>query len=147
MGQNSIALHPRAIGLNHSFVGKIIVAGKGTQKRTTCCYHQGSANYFLSSVHLLPETESGVVILINSMAQNDAADWLGELYLEAILGNPDSHDYVKLAEVSAEAALACGQECAGSLPEIKSRIHQCDRLKIVQDSFTTELAIITLRSF
>lgn len=94
-----------AIGLNHDFVGKMPIVGKGIED-TTCFYHQGSANSFLSSVHLLPETESGVVVLTNSMAQNDVADWLGELYLETILNNPERNNYVQIAHNSADAALA-----------------------------------------
>lgn len=95
-----------AIGLNHDFVGKMPVVGRGMLERTECWYHQGSANSFLSSVHLLPGTESGVVVLTNSMAQNDVADWIGELYIQTILDAPFKNDYIKLAEVSAETALS-----------------------------------------
>ncbi|KAJ9650775.1 hypothetical protein H2198_009930 [Neophaeococcomyces mojaviensis] len=95
-----------AIGMNHGFVGKMPIVGRGIPKKTTCYYHQGSANSFLSSVHLLPDTESGVVVLTNSMAKNDVADWLGELYLETILDSPKKNDYFKLAQNSAETALA-----------------------------------------
>ncbi|KAJ6022068.1 hypothetical protein N7540_007572 [Penicillium herquei] len=41
--------------------------------------------------------------LVNSIAKNDCADWLGQLLLEHILENPDKNDYVKLAQDSAEA--------------------------------------------
>jgi CubicO group peptidase (beta-lactamase class C family) len=95
-----------ANGMNHGFIGKMPIVGKGIPEKTTCYYHQGSANSFLSSVHLLPETQSGVVVLTNSMAQNDVADWLGELYLEAVLNSPEKNDYITLAKNSAEAALA-----------------------------------------
>lgn len=94
-----------AIGLNHDFVDRMPVVGKGMEKKLTCLYHQGSANSFLTAVYLLPETQSGVVILTNSMSKNDAADWLGELYLEVLLDNPLKNDYVRLAQNSAQASL------------------------------------------
>lgn len=90
-----------AIGLNPTYVGKMPVVGKGLKQGQSCIYHQGSNNTFLSSVHLLPESGSAVVVLTNSMANNDAADWLGELLLEAVLENPDPNDYLKLAKASA----------------------------------------------
>lgn len=58
----------------------------------------------LSSVHLLPETHSGVVVLTNSMANNDAADWLGELLLETVLYNPNKNDCLQSAKSSAAAS-------------------------------------------
>lgn len=38
------------------------------------------------------------------MANNDAADWLGELLLEAVLDNPDKNDYIKIAKSSAKTS-------------------------------------------
>lgn len=64
-------------------------------------YHQGSNNTFLSSVHLLPQSHRAIVVLTNSMANSDAADWLRELLPEAVLNNPHPNDYLKLAEASA----------------------------------------------
>jgi CubicO group peptidase (beta-lactamase class C family) len=94
-----------AIGLNHGFVNKMPTVGRGLARRRTCIYHQGSANTFLSSVYLLPDSGSGVVILTNSLAKNDAADWLGELYLECLLQNSDRNDYVQIAKTSAATAM------------------------------------------
>ncbi|KAJ9604889.1 hypothetical protein H2200_010278 [Cladophialophora chaetospira] len=94
-----------AIGLNYDFVDRMPVVGRGISGQPICLYHQGSANSFLSSVYLLPESQSGVVVLTNSMSKNDAADWLGELYLEEILNSPERNDYVRLARNSAAAAM------------------------------------------
>ena len=89
------------IGLNGGYVNKMPTVGKGLDRSRLCLYHQGSNNTFLSSVHLLPDTHSGVVVLTNSMANNDAADWLGELLLETLLDNQDKNDYLELAKSSA----------------------------------------------
>lgn len=53
-------------------------------------------------MHLIPEIHSGVVVLTNSITNNDAADWIGELLLETLLDNPDKNDYLNIARPSAE---------------------------------------------
>ena len=93
------------IGLNHDFIGKQPVVGKGMTSPKTCYYHQGSANTFLSSVYMLLDTQTVIVVLSNSMSPTDTPGWLGELYLEAVLGNSDKNDYVALATASAKASL------------------------------------------
>lgn len=57
---------------------------------------------------LLPETESAVVVLTNTMAYNDAADWIGQLLVETLLAAGSAsprNDYVRLAEASKRRAL------------------------------------------
>ena len=58
-----------------------------------------------------------MVVLKNSLAKNDAADWLGQLIVEAILDNQDKNDYVKLAERSAEKSMALWSRMARQLEE------------------------------
>ena len=133
-----------AVGKNHGYVGKMPIVGKGTQNKTTCYYHQGNTNCFLSSAYLLPDTERGVVILTNSMAQNDVADLHGELYLETVLDNPEKNDYLKFAENSAKAALdlwpAMRQELADQhIPTQRCGllVHTLDRITTVSPTFTS----------
>lgn len=40
------------------------------------------------------------------MANNDAANWLGQLLLETVLNNPHKNDYVAIAKASAAASVA-----------------------------------------
>ena len=91
------------IGLNPAFL-EMPEVGKGLEQPVLCLYHQGSTNTFLNSVHLLPESHSGVVVLTNSMANNDCADWLGEMILETLLDNPHKNKYVSLAKASSEVS-------------------------------------------
>lgn len=65
------------VGLNGTYVNKMPTVGKGLDRNPLCLYHQGSNITSLSSVHRLPETHSGVIVLTNSMANNDAANWSG----------------------------------------------------------------------
>jgi len=68
-------------------------------------YHQGSMPGNLAAVNLVPSRKGAVIVLTNSLALNDTADWLGQLYLETYLGVADSNDFVALSKESAEAAL------------------------------------------
>lgn len=92
------------VGLNPMYVEKMPVVGKGLAKPQLCIFHQGSLQSFVSSVHLLPDTNTAIVVLTNSMANNDTADWLGELLLEAVLDNPDKNDYIEIAKSSAKTS-------------------------------------------
>lgn len=51
---------------------------------------------------LLPEIETAVVVLTNSLALNDAADWIGQLVIEELLevSSDLKNDFVTLAEVT-----------------------------------------------
>ncbi|MCJ1434732.1 hypothetical protein MMC27_004102 [Xylographa pallens] len=92
------------VGLNPMYVDAMPLVGKGLAEPEMIIHHQGSLIDFLSSIHLIPSTRTAVVVLTNSMSNNDAADWLGQLILEAVLDNPDQNDYVKLAKDSVEAS-------------------------------------------
>lgn len=97
---------PGVIDLNPAYIGEMPIVGKGLEKPTLCLYHQGSNNAFLWFVQLMPESHTAIVLLTNSMANNDAADWVGQLILETVLDNPDKNDYLKLPEVSAAESKA-----------------------------------------
>jgi CubicO group peptidase (beta-lactamase class C family) len=92
-----------SIGTNSMFVSEMPVVGKGSTDKTTVWYHNGSLVGFFSSVHVLPESGTIIVVLVNSIPKNDCADWLGQLLLEQILDNPDKNDYLALAKESAAA--------------------------------------------
>ncbi|EAT81889.1 hypothetical protein SNOG_10495 [Parastagonospora nodorum SN15] len=78
------------------------VLGKGTTKKKLW-YHNGSLVGFFSSVHVVPDTDTIVVILVNSIHKNDAPDWIGQLLVETILDCPDKNDDITLAKDSAKA--------------------------------------------
>lgn len=73
-----------AIGCNPGFMGYMPTAGRGSKK--TIIYHQGSLAGYTSSLFLIPDTESTIVVLSNSISLNDCADWVGQLILEDLLG-------------------------------------------------------------
>ncbi|KAL8808548.1 MAG: hypothetical protein Q9182_000099 [Xanthomendoza sp. 2 TL-2023] len=103
------------VGLNPMYVDKMPIVGKGMETPRLCIYHQGSIVPYLSSAHLLPDTNTAIVVLTNSMANNDAADWLGQLLLETVLDNPDKIDYVAIAKESAATSVALWPKMAQEL--------------------------------
>ncbi|KUJ07020.1 beta-lactamase/transpeptidase-like protein [Mollisia scopiformis] len=77
--------------------------------------HQSSLVGDTSFVMLLPEAESAVVVLTNSMALNDAADWIGQLLVEKLLDSPIRNDYARLASLSAKRAIKKYEELTNKL--------------------------------
>ncbi|KAB8219545.1 beta-lactamase/transpeptidase-like protein [Aspergillus novoparasiticus] len=77
-------------------IGPEPIAGKGSPSEIIL-YHHGSMPGSTSCVHLVPETQSAVIVLQNSLSTNDTADLCGQALLEALLGTPQRNDYVKIA--------------------------------------------------
>lgn len=68
-------------------------------------YHQGMMAGNLAAVNLIPSTKGAIIVLTNSLALNDTADWLGQLYLEAYLGVKERNDYITLSEEAVKGTL------------------------------------------
>jgi CubicO group peptidase (beta-lactamase class C family) len=92
------------IGVNPSLVEEMPLLAEGIDSRLAF-WHQGSLVGATSFVMLLPETESAVIVLTNTMALNDAADWVGQFLVETLLDSPVRHDFIHLASVSASRSL------------------------------------------
>ena len=83
------------------YVDRMHTVGKGIKEQSLVLHRQGSLPAFLSRVYLALESKSAIVLLTNSMARSDAADWLGQLLLETPLDNPNKKDYISVAKSSA----------------------------------------------
>jgi len=93
----------------------------GCEKPSLGWWHQGSLVGFTAFVALLPETTSAIVVLTNSTAFNDAADWVGQLVVEAVLHAPEKNDYVRLSRESSNAVLEKAVELEKTLEEQRIR--------------------------
>lgn len=103
-----------AIGLNGAWLtdapgrpGGFPLVGKEVPPQLVV-YHQGSNPGVLAAFNLLPETQSAIVVLSNTLALVDTADWVGQMLLEAVLNVPEQskNDYVKITEDTVNNALA-----------------------------------------
>jgi CubicO group peptidase (beta-lactamase class C family) len=90
-------------GTNGAVMSSMPVVGRGSKSQIVI-NHSGSLSGFFSAVLLLPETDSAIVVLTNSISKNDCADWISQLLLEALIDSDERNDYVHLANVSAEAS-------------------------------------------
>ncbi|KAF5572545.1 penicillin-binding protein [Fusarium pseudoanthophilum] len=95
------------IGLNPALLLDMPTIGRGTS--SLVLFHQGSLPGSLTFVALLPETETVIVVLTNSLALNDAADWIGQLIIEDIVNVPSElrTDFIGLAQAAVAKNLKC----------------------------------------
>lgn len=107
-------------GLNPMYVDAMPLVGKGFEKPQMILHHQGSLIDFLSSIHRIPSSKTAIVTLTNSMSNNDAADWLGQLLVETVLGKSEPNDYVKPASDTVETSKKLWPQMAEELE--RSRI-------------------------
>ncbi|KAK3935639.1 beta-lactamase/transpeptidase-like protein [Diplogelasinospora grovesii] len=56
---------------------------KGIPEPVQLVYHNGAMAGALSAVYLLPETQTGIVVLSNTFALCDAPDWIAQFLVEA----------------------------------------------------------------
>ncbi|KAK3987536.1 beta-lactamase/transpeptidase-like protein [Cladorrhinum sp. PSN332] len=97
-------------GENRLLVEDMPILGSGIlqpHESRLAVWNQGSIVGATHFVMMLPETDSAVIVLTNTTARNDAADWIGQLLVETLLakGSPlPRNDYVKLAKDSMKAA-------------------------------------------
>ena len=80
------------------------VVGRGVAL-TTVLWHQGALPGALSAIAMLPDIDTSIVVLSNSLALNDCADWVLQLLIEEILCCPDPNDYIAHAKISASLTL------------------------------------------
>ncbi|XXH02094.1 hypothetical protein Hte_008460 [Hypoxylon texense] len=82
------------------------IVGSGTSSRLVL-YYGGNIPRFSTYNALFPETNSAVVVLMNSMSLNDGIRWIGELLVEALFDNlQNAPDYRLLAQKAVERSLA-----------------------------------------
>ena len=88
------------------------VVGKGTPPQVIF-NHAGTLSGFYSSVYLLPESETIVLVLVNSKPMCDSADWIGQVVLQGFLDGPEPVDFIELVKKSM-ASQALGYDKARS---------------------------------
>lgn len=102
------------------------VLAKGTAPRRLV-YHHGSVLGGLSSVYLLPDTETAIVVLGNTFDLFDTADFVSQVLLEALLDAPEPNEYVErgrriaastLSQLPATAAKLEAEQVHGTSPSL-----------------------------
>lgn len=81
------------------------VLGSGNPSRLMI-YSQGSRPGYSSFIAIFPDTQSAVVVLTNTTAASDAADWIARILIESLFNFTNPTDYGMLAEKSRKRRLA-----------------------------------------
>lgn len=84
-------------------------------------YHQGSTVGYYTFIALFPDSNSAVVVLINSIAISDAADWIGRVFIQALFHLQDNNDYVKLAEEGNQRVIKSYQDMINERDELRQK--------------------------
>lgn len=90
------------VSINDGLVEQYPTIGKGLKSRPVIYYHAGSVVGYLASLTLIPETKSAIVVLPNTLSNQDTADWVGMILLEALLNSPERTDIIPYAKEAAE---------------------------------------------
>ncbi|PSN69364.1 beta-lactamase/transpeptidase-like protein [Corynespora cassiicola Philippines] len=69
-------------------------------------YHPGSHPGVLAALNLISESQIGLVILSNTLALVDIADWVGQLLIETVLDIPEKNDYLQITKDTVARALS-----------------------------------------
>ncbi|KAI0099045.1 beta-lactamase/transpeptidase-like protein [Nemania sp. FL0031] len=113
-----------SIGNNGMFINPMPLVGKGCKNKDgsgkKVWYHNGSLVGFFSSVHILPESGTIIVVLVNSNTKNDAPDWIGQLLVEHLLDCKEPNDYLALAKESAAAYDEIWRKLPHDLEKVKT---------------------------
>lgn len=94
-----------AIGTNGGDLGSNTPVAARFANGNRVWYHNGSMAGGFSSVHVLPDEEIAIVVLSNTLALTDVADFVGQMLIEAVSGEPNPNDYVSPAKQAAETHL------------------------------------------
>lgn len=69
---------------------------------TQVYYHQGSGAGALAAMAILPEYDTVIVVLSNTLALNDCPDWVLQLVLSKIVGGPSDAEFINYATATRE---------------------------------------------
>lgn len=84
-------------------------------------YHQGSTVGYYTFIALFPDSKSAVVVLTNSIAISDAADWVGRAFIQALFDIRDNNDYVKLAKEGNRKVIKSHEDMIKARDELKHK--------------------------
>jgi hypothetical protein len=90
-----------AISDNGSLVKDFPVIGKSMEKPPHIIFHASALLGYLGAAILIPETQSAIVVLANTLGLQDAPNWISSMLLEELIDVPHRNDYASLAKEAA----------------------------------------------
>lgn len=90
------------IGSNSGLVKSMPQIGSGSGRYYRVLYHSGAIPGYQTFIALIPQLKAVVVVLTNSIPQGGAADWIGQVLVQATLGDDEPKDITAYAREAAE---------------------------------------------
>lgn len=125
-----------ATGINGMYISAMPVVGRGSKPKLIY-HHNGSLAAFLSSVILIPDTNSTIVVFTNSLANNDCDDWIGQLILETLIDSPEKMTMSNWPGKVRSPQSASGRIYLILLQKIEFQVHSPNRSHHIPASITT----------
>ncbi|KAL6810541.1 beta-lactamase/transpeptidase-like protein [Trichoderma camerunense] len=88
------------IGFNSGLVDAMPVIGTSSKPQQVF-YHSGAGAGYGHCFMLVPDSQSAIVVLTNSVSQGDTADWVAQSLLQAVLNEKHPLDLTQFAEQAA----------------------------------------------
>lgn len=104
-----------SIGANPALLPEMPIVGRGLSPRVAL-YHQGTLTGAFSTVILFPETQSGIIVLTNSVPLGGSDDWIGQLITETLFDSPEKNDYRIISKKTAGSQRAWHDRVLSQLP-------------------------------
>jgi CubicO group peptidase (beta-lactamase class C family) len=92
-------------------IEELPILGEGSEPRVII-YHQGATTGYYSAMYLDPITDSAVVVLTNSIAIGDAADWISQAVVQAMITPSCRVNYIDWAKKSRDTLLGLYEHLA-----------------------------------
>lgn len=89
------------MGFNVHLVDKMPILGEDSGSKLVF-YHNGAIPGYNHCLMIIPETQTAIVVLTNSMSRGDTADWIAQILLQDILQLKPSLSVVSVAEEAAK---------------------------------------------
>jgi len=89
------------VSVNEGLVQQMPTIGSDLKEDVEILYHSGSAVSFLTSVTMIPRYECSIVIMSNTLGNQDCPDWISMLLVDTLLDTTKPKDFTKLALESA----------------------------------------------
>ena len=92
------------ISPNYGLLGTAPTVGNGGTSRLIIAHYRSMPGSY-SGVNLFPETESAIVVLINTIPMCDLSDWMTQLLTQTIFDIPEKVDVVSWVRQTVDAEL------------------------------------------
>jgi len=109
-------------GCNSNFVHQLPTITPPNGEDVVVYTHNGSSAGFTSFMGMLPDYNTSLVVMVNSIGLSDPAGWIYQLLLETIIDTPFPNDYIVLVNEAVSNHTRCVDKLMNDLLQYKSDV-------------------------